>query len=96
MSRTLHLRIKVIPRAAATGIKGRMADNTVKIAVKAPPAEGRANAELIKFLALEFGTHPSSVRLLSGASSRKKLVAVESYSRIPGWFREQGENNSGS
>ncbi|MEN8208542.1 MAG: DUF167 domain-containing protein [Candidatus Fermentibacteria bacterium] len=86
---TLHLRIKVIPRAGVTGIRGRMADNTVKIALRAPPANGRANAELIKFLAGEFGTRSSSVTILSGISSRKKLISVISYSKIPDWFREQ-------
>jgi len=85
---TLHLRIKVIPRASITGIRGRMSDNTVKIGLSAPPLEGRANAELIKFLAVEFGTRPSSVSILSGISSRKKLIAIDSYSRIPGWFRK--------
>ena len=89
-SGTLHIRIKVIPRASITGIRGRMADNTVKIALRAPPLAGRANAELIKFLAGEFGTSLSSVSILSGISSRKKLIAVDSYSRIPGWFREKG------
>lgn len=86
----LHFRIKVIPRAGVTGVRGRMADSTVKIALRAPPSEGRANAELLKFLAGEFGTHPSSVSILSGISSRKKLIAIDSYSKIPGWFREQG------
>ncbi len=87
-SGTLHIRIKVIPRAGVIGIRGRMADNTVKIALKAPPCDGRANAELMKFLAGEFGTRLSSISLLLGASSRKKLVAIDSYSRIPGWYRE--------
>ena len=85
---TLHLRIKVIPRAGVTRIRGRMADNTVKIALCAPPVEGKANAELKKFLAGEFGTRSSSVSILSGISSRKKLIAIDSYSRIPGWYRE--------
>ena len=86
---TLHLRIKVIPRAGVTKVRGRMADNTVKIALRAPPTEGRANAELLKFLAEEFGTHHSSISILSGISSRKKLIAIDSYSIIPSWFREQ-------
>lgn len=65
-----------------------MADNTVKIALKAPPADGRANNELKRFLAGEFGTRSSLVRILSGTFSRKKLMAIDSYSKIPGWFRE--------
>ncbi len=85
----LHLRIKVIPRAGISEVRGRMADNTVKIALNAPPSDGKANAELIKFLAGEFSTRSSSVSILSGYSSRKKLIAIDSYSKIPGWFREQ-------
>lgn len=88
-NRTLHLRIKVIPRAGVTEVRGRMADNTVKIALNAPPSDGKANAELIKFLAGEFAARPSSISILSGNSSRKKLIAIDSYSKIPGWFREQ-------
>ena len=89
-SGTLHLRIKVIPRAGVTEVRGRMADNTVKIALRAPPSDGKANGELIKFLAGEFAVRPSSVRIISGKSSRKKLIAIDSYTRIPDWFREQG------
>ena len=84
----LHLRIKVIPRAGITEVRGRMADNTIKIALNAPPSDGKANAELIKFLAGEFATRSPSVRILSGNSSRKKLIAIDSYSKIPDWFRE--------
>ena len=85
---TLHISVKVIPRAGVTGVRGRMADDTVKIALKASPTDGKANKELIKFLAGEFGTRISSVRILSGATSRKKLVAIDSFSRIPDWYRE--------
>ena len=63
-----------------------MADNTVKIALKASPTDGKANKELIKFLAEEFGTRNSSIRILSGAASRKKLVVINSFSRIPDWW----------
>lgn len=63
-----------------------MADGTVKIALKAPPADGRANAELIRFLADEFQTRRSSVRILSGGTSRRKLVSIDSPTSTPAWF----------
>ena len=83
---TLHINVKVIPRAGITEVRGKMADNTVKIALKASPTDGKANRELIKFLAGEFGTGISSIRIISGAASRKKLVAIDSFSRIPDWW----------
>jgi uncharacterized protein len=83
----LHIRVKVVPRASATGVRGRMADDTVKISLRSPPADGRANSELIGFLAGEFGARPESVRLLSGAASRRKLLSIDSYTKIPDWFR---------
>lgn len=76
----------MIPRAEATRVRGRMADGTVKIALKAPPADGRANAELIRFLADEFQTRRSSVRILSGGTSRRKLVSIDSPTSTPAWF----------
>ncbi|OPL18420.1 MAG: hypothetical protein AVO35_05340 [Candidatus Aegiribacteria sp. MLS_C] len=66
-----------------------MADGTVRISLKSPPADGRANDELIGFLADEFGTSRSSVRLLSGAASRRKLVSVDSRTRDPAWLKEE-------
>ncbi len=86
--RTIHLEIKVIPRAPITKVRGRMADGTLKIALKAPPADGKANRELQKFLAGEFGTVLSSIKLLSGITSRRKLVSVDTHSKLPDWFNE--------
>lgn len=66
-----------------------MADGTFRISLKSPPADGRANDELIGFLAEEFGTSRSSVRLLAGATSRRKLVSIESFTRNPSWLKER-------
>lgn len=84
----IRLAIKVIPRACATEVRGRMADGTLRIALNAPPADGKANRELQKFLAGEFGTALSSIRLLSGTTSRRKLVSIDSLSKLPDWFKE--------
>ncbi len=71
-----YLRIKVIPGAAKTEIKGEMADGTIKIAVAAPPEKGKANKELIEFLSLKFGVKKENIKLISGASSRLKLIKI--------------------
>ena len=86
--RGVRLRVKVVPRASRTEFRGRMADGTVRIALKAPPVDGKANDELLRFLASEFGVPLSSVRLLSGTSSRKKLLSIETTGSPPRWLRE--------
>jgi len=74
----VYLRIKVHPGASKSEIKGVMADETVKISISAPPEKGKANAELINFLAKEFGVNKSGVKILSGASDKVKLVKIVS------------------
>ena len=71
-----YLRIKVIPGAPKTEIKGEMADGTLKIAVAAAPEKGKANAALIDFLAKNFGVPKGNVKIISGISTRTKLVKI--------------------
>jgi len=71
-----YLRIKVIPGAPKTEIKGEMADGTLKITVAAAPEKGKANAALIKFLAEEYGVPKSAVIIISGAGVRLKLIKI--------------------
>jgi len=73
----LYLRIKVIPSAARTELKEILADETFKIAVKAPPEKNKANQELIKFLGREFKCDKSSVKIISGQTDRLKLVKIK-------------------
>ena len=42
----------------------------------APPAEGRANDELVAFLAAALGVPKKSVAVVKGARSRRKTVAI--------------------
>lgn len=71
-----YLRIKVIPGASKTEIKGEMSDGTIKIAVAAAPEKGKANSELVNFLAKEFKKDKSSIKIISGLSSRVKLIKI--------------------
>jgi uncharacterized protein (TIGR00251 family) len=48
----------------------------VKIRIAAPPAEGKANKALIRFLSAHLGVPPSHVSLVRGAGSRRKVVEV--------------------
>lgn len=52
------------------------ADGSFVVSLKAPSREGKANARLPKVLAAHFDVAPSCVRIVSGASSRKKIVEI--------------------
>ena len=51
--------------------------NEISVSIKAKPERGRANRELVKRLAEHFAVPEASVRILSGATSRKKLVEID-------------------
>ena len=71
----MSVAIYVQPRASRTEIVGRHGD-AIKIRVAAPPVDGAANAELVRFLARRLGVTKSAVAIVSGATSRTKLVTV--------------------
>ena len=63
------------PGAKRTEISGLHGD-ALKVRVAAPPAEGRANDELVAFLAAALGVPKKSVAVVKGARSRRKTVAI--------------------
>lgn len=73
------LAVRAQPGAKKTtvvGVYGDGATSQLKIAVQAPPIEGRANSALIKFLAELFCISKSSVELMSGELSRSKVFLL--------------------
>jgi uncharacterized protein (TIGR00251 family) len=62
--------------SAIIGIYGEGASAQLKIAVNAPPIEGRANEALIAFMAETFSLPKSAIELTSGASSRSKVFLL--------------------
>jgi hypothetical protein len=71
--------VKVHPRARRNAITGTVAD-ALKVALTAPPLEGRANQALIEFLAEFLNVPRSSVKIAAGQNSRRKLVCVNGLS----------------
>ena len=68
--------IRVTPRAKKNEIMSVLADNTIKIKLAAPPIEGKANKELLKFLAKVFGVKKKDLEIVAGKTGRDKLVTV--------------------
>jgi uncharacterized protein len=48
----------------------------IAISIKSEPERGKANRELVKKLAAHFGVGEDRVRIVSGLTSRKKIVDV--------------------
>lgn len=75
-NKEVYLRVKARPGAAKTCLKEIMADETLKIDLAAPAVKGKANQELIKFLAERFAANKNNVKIISGAGERLKLVKI--------------------
>ncbi|MFB3815953.1 MAG: DUF167 domain-containing protein [Terriglobales bacterium] len=68
--------VKVHPRAKKNAIAGAIGD-ALKLALTAPPVEGRANEAVIAFFAALLKVPRSSVSIASGQTSRAKVVRVQ-------------------
>ncbi len=67
--------VRVQPRASRNAIAGEMGD-ALKIALTAPPVEGKANEACVEFLANLLKVPRSSVTIASGESSRNKIIRI--------------------
>ncbi len=70
-------------RTEIAGVHGAGAQARLKVRVAAPPADGKANAELLRFLAAAFGVSLRAVTLLRGETSRQKTVQIAQPARRP-------------
>jgi hypothetical protein len=71
-----RITVKVHPRARRSALAGRLGD-AWKLDLAAPPVEGRANAECLRFFAELANVPRARVRIVTGASSRVKIVDIE-------------------
>lgn len=68
--------IRVTPRAPKNEIVQVMGDGTIKIRLTAPPVDGKANKELIKFLSEVLDVPKSKIEIIAGKTSRDKLISI--------------------
>ncbi|MGD0498990.1 MAG: DUF167 domain-containing protein [Bryobacteraceae bacterium] len=71
-----RITVRAHPRAKRTAITGRLGE-AYKLDLAAPPADGKANEECIRFFAELAGVPRSRVRIVAGATARIKLVEIE-------------------
>ena len=71
-----RLTVKVHPRSKRSAVTGRFGD-AWKLDLAAPPVDGKANDECIRFFAELAGVPRASVRIVTGLTSRMKVVEIE-------------------
>lgn len=68
--------VKVKPNSKKQSIEERV-DGTLKVNLKSPPVDGKANKELIELLAEKFKVQKSQIKIKSGLSSRNKIIQID-------------------
>ncbi len=78
----LVLRLYIQPKASRDSIIGLHGDE-LKVAITAPPVDGKANAHLIKYLAKQFRVAKGQVLLEKGELGRHKQIKIIDPQQIP-------------
>jgi uncharacterized protein (TIGR00251 family) len=71
----IRIEVKVEPRSSRKGITGTMG-SMLKVKLTAPPVGGAANEQLIEVIAKATGANKSSIRIVRGLSSKKKVIEI--------------------
>ncbi len=70
------IKVKAVPRSKKRGLLGIEGD-IIKIGLKSPPEEGKANEELIAFLSEYLRVKRSDIKIIKGMASRNKTVFIK-------------------
>ena len=81
MSARTRLAVRVHPRARTERLEWD--GSTLELWVREPPADGRANAAVIRAVARWAGVAPSQVSIVSGPAARHKLLEIDSDHPLP-------------
>ena len=88
----IKITVRVIPNSSRCEICGVL-DGALKIKLDVPPVEGKANDKCIRFLSKLLGVPKTSVKIISGETSKSKVIfisgdAEELYEKIATTIRE--------
>jgi uncharacterized protein (TIGR00251 family) len=73
--------IRVHPRAKRTAVTGRLGE-VYKLDLAAPPVDGKANEECVRFFAEVAGVARANVRIVTGLAGRNKVVEVAGIEQV--------------
>jgi uncharacterized protein len=71
--------VSVTPKSSKSGIY--VDGENIKVYLNSPPADGKANAELIKLFSKELHVAKSRIKIVKGDKSRKKKLAVDNFTK---------------
>ena len=71
-----RITVQVVPRASKTEVVGAYGDDALRLRLAAPPVDGKANKELLRFLSEVLGVPSRALELVSGQTGRHKVVRV--------------------
>jgi uncharacterized protein (TIGR00251 family) len=72
--------VRVHPRAKRSAVTGRFGE-AYKLDLAAPPVDGKANQECMRFFANLAGVPQARVRIVTGLTSRMKVVEIDGISQ---------------
>ena len=84
---TLTLRLYIQPKASRDQLMGLHGDE-LKIAITAPPIDGKANSHLQKFLSKQFKVAKSNVEIIKGELGRHKVIRIIAPQQLPPLIEE--------
>lgn len=78
----LFLRLVVAPKSSRDAFLGLLGEE-LKLAVTAPPVDGKANEHISKVLSKWFKTAKSNVEIIKGETGRHKIISIKDFKEIP-------------
>lgn len=74
----MKLNIYAVPSSSKSEVIGTYND-LLKIKLKAPPVDNKANEELVRFLAKVLKVPKSNIEIVSGHRCKKKVICIVGY-----------------
>lgn len=87
----IMIKVKIVPGSSKNKIVG-VYNDALKISIAAPPVEGKANKKCIAYLAKYFDVAKSKIEIISGQTSKNKLIKI--YDISPKEFLDKIDNIS--
>ena len=75
----IKIQVQVHPNARSNGVQGEK-EGIWQLKIAAPPVEGKANQELVKFLSTVLQVRKSNLEIEKGLTGRRKLIAISGLS----------------
>jgi uncharacterized protein (TIGR00251 family) len=92
----IRLAVRVTPNASYNRITG-LKNGVLQVKIKVPPEKGKANKELVAFIAERAGISKSAISIIKGMTSRNKVILIQGISNeeLISRFQAKGKKEGG-